>query len=409
MKLKVHFLEERLAELAPDHIESALKQNINLKIEVQSRGVELKKYKRLLLEMEKELERSQRGDGNTVSHVRDLEAKLEERERELRDIRRRKGGSGRDDVALREAQARNEELEQRQAQLDAELQEARELMQDKDDEMERLRERRRVSGNNSIISVSSESRPSKIEGRVQELEEDNQVLEEKLQEFGELLIQREEEKEELADANEGLRLQIEEFEQRREVEALERSQSRAAILEEREEREELEESINSLRDRLAAASIELQQREEELTSKNDEIEDIVAEHETIVREIEQNWRGEVEEARQQVEEMRDILAERDAEADKLRHRNAELEDNTTVLHDKFETALAHMEQESAEKDAELEAANRDIEKLGNRIWVLEDEVEKLKEDGLRRAEAHVVEKERLEMVVNALKDVRTLS
>ena len=405
MKLKVHFLEERLAELAPDHIESALKQNINLKIEVQSRGVELKKYKKLLLEMEKELQRSQ----HAASHVHDLEAKLEERERELRDIRRRKGGSGRDDIALREAHARNEELEQRQAQLEAELQEARELMQDRDDEIERLHERRRVSGSNSIISESGESRPSKTERQLKELEEDNQILQEKIRELDELLFQREEEKEELADANEGLRLQMEELEQRREIEALERSQSRAAILEEREEREELEEGINSLRDRLAAAAIELQQREEEVETKNDEIEDIVAEHDAIVREIEQNWRGEVEEARQQVEEMRDILAERDAEAEKLRHRNAELEDNTTVLHDKFEAALAHMEQEAAEKDAELEAANLDIEKLGNRIWILEDEAETWKEDELKRAEEDAVEKERVEMVVSALKEVRTLS
>lgn len=405
----MHFLEERLAELAPDHIESALKQNINLKIEVQSRGVELKKYKKLLLEMEKELQRSQHSDGNAASRVHDLEAKLEERERELRDIRRRKGGSGRDDVALREAQARNEELEQRQAQLEAELQEARELMQERDDEIDRLHETRRVSGNSSMMSASSESRPSKTEKQLKELKEDNQILQEKLQELDELLIQREEEKEELADANEGLRLQIEELEQRREDEAIERSQSRAAILEEREEREEMEESINSLRDRLAAAGIELQQREEELATKNDEIEDIVAEHDAIVHEIEQNWRGEVEEARQQVEEMRDILAERDVEAEKLRLRNAELEDNTTVLHDKFEAALAHLEQEAAEKDAELEATNRDMEKLGNRIWVLEDEAEKWKEDELRRVEEDAVEKERVEMVIGALKDVRTLS
>jgi len=357
--------------------------------------------------MEKELERSQRGDGNAASRVRDLEAKLEERERELRDIRRRRGGSGRDDLALREAQARNEELEQRQAQLEAELQEAQELMQERDDEIERFRERRRVSGNSSAVSPSGESRSSKAEGQLKELEEDNQILQEKLQELGELLIQCEEEKEELADANEGLRLQMEELEQRRDVEALERSQSRAAILEEREEREELEESINSLRDRLAAAGIELQQREEELAAKNDEVEDVVAEHEAIVREIEQNWRGEVEEARQQVEEMQDILAERDAEAEKLRHSNAELEDNTTVLHDKFEAALAHLEQDAAEKDAELEATNRDIEKLGNRIWVLEDEAEKWKEDELRRVEEDAVEQERVEMVISALKDVRT--
>ena len=43
----MHFLEERLAQLAPDQIDAALKQNINLKIEVQQRGMELKKLKKL--------------------------------------------------------------------------------------------------------------------------------------------------------------------------------------------------------------------------------------------------------------------------------------------------------------------------------------------------------------------------
>ena len=36
IKLKVHFLEERLAQLAPDQIDAALKQNINLKINRKS-------------------------------------------------------------------------------------------------------------------------------------------------------------------------------------------------------------------------------------------------------------------------------------------------------------------------------------------------------------------------------------
>jgi hypothetical protein len=38
-----------------------LKQNINLKIEVQQRGIELKKLKKLVIELERELERLQRG------------------------------------------------------------------------------------------------------------------------------------------------------------------------------------------------------------------------------------------------------------------------------------------------------------------------------------------------------------
>ncbi|KIM72398.1 hypothetical protein PILCRDRAFT_51243, partial [Piloderma croceum F 1598] len=41
--LRIHFLKECLAQLAPDQIDTALKQNINLKIEVQQHGIELKK------------------------------------------------------------------------------------------------------------------------------------------------------------------------------------------------------------------------------------------------------------------------------------------------------------------------------------------------------------------------------
>ena len=97
----MHFLEERLAQLAPDQIDAALKQNINLKIEVQQRGMELKKLKKLVLELQRELDHLQRGSGGASGRARELEEKLEERERELRDLRRRRG-VGPDDGALRE-------------------------------------------------------------------------------------------------------------------------------------------------------------------------------------------------------------------------------------------------------------------------------------------------------------------
>ena len=111
IKLKVHFLEERLAQLAPDQIDAALKQNINLKIEVQQYRMEIKKHKRLVLELERELEKLQRTSSttgpNTGAHTtegiyearaRELEEKLEEREREVRELRKRlvdvRGGGG---------------------------------------------------------------------------------------------------------------------------------------------------------------------------------------------------------------------------------------------------------------------------------------------------------------------------
>ena len=84
---------------------------------------------------------------------------------------------------------------------------------------------------------------------------------------------------------------------------------------------------------------------------------------------------------------------------------AELESNTDDLHEKFEVALAHLERESEEKDAEIEAANREIEKLGVQVYHLEEENERIREEAQRIREDDSVERERLEALTNALKDV----
>ena len=54
--------------------------------------MEIKKLKKLVLSLEHELERLQRSDGNR-NRERELEDKLEERERELRELRRRNSGT----------------------------------------------------------------------------------------------------------------------------------------------------------------------------------------------------------------------------------------------------------------------------------------------------------------------------
>jgi uncharacterized protein (DUF3084 family) len=101
-------------------------------------------------------------------------------------------------------------------------------------------------------------------------------------------------------------LEIEDIQQRRGAESIERSESRAQILEQREEREAVEDDPNAIRDELAAATIELQQREDELDLKNREIGDFIQEHDRVVEVVEQEWRGEVEEVRSQVEELKDV-------------------------------------------------------------------------------------------------------
>ncbi|KAH9061156.1 hypothetical protein EDB87DRAFT_1612256 [Lactarius vividus] len=374
IKLKVHFLEERLAQLAPDQVEAALKQNINLKIEVQQRGMELKKVRKLVLELENELQRLQRGDVARTSRERELEALLEKREHELR---RRLG-------------------KERNAELEEELENVRHLLEENMDELERLKD---------IVEQREEDSNGVGGGRrIAALQEEIGDLKAALEEHADALAQREDDKEELLDQNEALRLQIEDLERRREAEGIERSESRAMILEERESREAIEDDLNVLRDKLAAASIELQQKDDELGFKNQEISELVSEHRSILDDVEGEWKGEVDEAKTQIEELRDALAERDAESEELRMQVTELELNTNTLHDKFEAALAHLEQEAEEKDEEIALANREIEQLGHRIYELEEDAEELKRINDRAREDEMVERERLEALTAALKE-----
>lgn len=261
--------------------------------------MEIKKLKKLVLSLEQELERLQRTGGVlNRNRERELEERLEEREIELGELRRRKSGHA-DDLLLRETEARNAELEE-------ELDNMKSLLQDNMDEIDRLREMVERHGYDSANEGSgNEDRPD-MRRQLEELQAVNEQLELELEERSKFMAQGEDEKEDLLDQIDDLRLRLEELERRREAECIERSESRAQVLEEREEKEVVVENLNSMRDKYAALVIELQQREDELDMKGKEIEDLVIEHQRIVEVVEEEWKGEVEEARTQVEELRDV-------------------------------------------------------------------------------------------------------
>ncbi|KAK0200971.1 hypothetical protein DFS33DRAFT_1507788 [Desarmillaria ectypa] len=376
IKIKCHFLEERLAQLAPDQMDAALKQNIDLKIELSARGQEIKRLKKLLLELERELERMQRGAGGARGRERELEEKLEERDREIRELRRRQqqqNGHGHDE---------------RTAELEGQLEDARDLLEENNEEIERLRE---------MVERGGDDGNSQLKQRVAELEAVNKEWQERMQNMAD---DYEEEKQELIGSIESMGLKIEKLQHKNEAQMQERSESRAMVLDEREQREAVEDDLNQVKDRLAAALIELQQRDDEIELKNEELDNLVIRHENIV----EQWRGEVEETRSQVEELRDVLAERDAESKDLRLNINELEANTEDLHTKFETALAHMEQEAEEKDNEIETLTEAVKELGEQVYNLEDERDRIREAADRLREDDDAEKERLEAIQTALKE-----
>ncbi|KZV62762.1 hypothetical protein PENSPDRAFT_758485 [Peniophora sp. CONT] len=398
IKLKVHFLEERLSQLAPDQIEAALKQNIQLKIEVQERGIELKKMRKLVLELEKELQHRTQRD----LRERELEKALAEREREVRELRRRGGslsggsnGGGAAEEALREVEERNDELED-------ELEKVRRLLQENNEELERLQDIVARRGDDSLSS-STDGGNGRLRRRMEELEIENEELRAALDEHVAAAAERDEEREELLDQNDALRLQLENSERIRQAESIERSESRAMILEEREGKEELEAEVNMLRDRLTSTEIELQQKDDELQHRTVEMDSLYDEHHTILHDVETEWKGELEEVKVQNEELRDLLEKRDAEAEELRMQINELEANTNALHEKFEAAFEHLEAEGQEKDEEIAASNREIEQLSQRIYELEEDNEKLERLNHQARADEAIEKERLEALSAALK------
>ena len=83
----------------------------------------------------------------------------------------------------------------------------------------------------------------------------------------------------------------------------------------------------------------------------------------------------------------------------------ELEDGMEQLNRNIEIALEHKDRDLEEKDAEIAAANEEIQRLGDQLYNLEDEFDRLKEESERAREDDAAERERLEALVTALREV----
>lgn len=406
----MHFLEERLAELAPDQIEAALKQNINLKIEVQQHRMDLKKQKKLILELEQELERLQKGDPRT----RDLEERLAERERELKELRRRKGYGVESEDKIRHLELAVEERslelrdfrrtaqemrelefelddvrealrlkDQELVQKDMELDQVRLLLEDNNDEFERIRNQAEGAPSTSL----------RIEAR-----QDASVLERKLVDLEAEREQWEDDRDVLLEEIGILRGQVEDLERRRQSESIERSNSRAMLMDQEEEKAAVEEDLNTMRDKYAAAQIELQQREDDLEMKDREINDLIDEHRRILQQVEDDYRVEATDLSQELNEVK-------AQLDHTRMELDQLEADTKEHNERLEEVLSKVEQDAEDKDIEIAAANGEIEKLGQQIYLLEEENEILKEGQLRIEDDIAAEKERHDILASTLREV----
>lgn len=66
-----------------------------------------------------------------------------------------------------------------------------------------------------------------------------------------------------------------------------------------------------MRDRLAAAQLDLDRRDEEIQQLNEELDAKMADHDRDVKHVEAEWRDEVLETRAQVDELKDVSGPHD--------------------------------------------------------------------------------------------------
>ncbi|EAL21033.1 hypothetical protein CNBD4090 [Cryptococcus deneoformans B-3501A] len=362
LQLENHFLKERLSNMAPEHIEGALKENVKLKLEILTLGKELKKLKKLVMQQDKDLAAAARESGKS-QEAREFE-KLwgQEKERrkaaeqEIKILQEEMGADGINELRskLEDAEASEDVWRKRTEELEAELEDQKALNEDQieqlerfrdaadraHDEIERMREELKDAKSLSESVGLGKGREARLAQKVQELEQENASLQADL------------------------------------------SIAKKGVMTE-DDAELLEERLNELQDKVAAAQLELDNRDREVDELNAELDAKVREHEKELQQVAEEWRDEVLEARtqidelkdQEIKEIRDSLLEREEHLTGALEEIQELQAAKAITHDRLEETLKNIERDNVEKDAELMDANREIEELGQRVYELEEALE----------------------------------
>ncbi|KAI9631943.1 uncharacterized protein MKK02DRAFT_21589 [Dioszegia hungarica] len=389
LQLENHFLKERLGQMAPDHIEAALKENVKLKLEILNLSKETKKIKKLLLQQDRDLndvQREREGASGTKGELKELERLYKEEKDRRRtaekELATRGPGAGGPDAEKMRAQMEDVEAPEnvwrrRCEQLEEEVEHLKGGLEDLEQDLAAEQERADRAEDGAVGPEGSSERDERRRARMQALEEDNVRLVE-------------------------------------ELEAMRRERGSSVA-------DELEDRLNEMQDRLAAAQLDLDKRDQEIDELNAELEARLRDHEKEIGQVAAEWRDEVLEARGQVDELKDhdikelreTLLDREEEVGAVTEQVHALEAAQAETHDRLEDTLKNIERDNAEKEADLIAANREVEELGQRVYELEELADELKareadlNADLRSAdEAFESSKTHYESLVAALKDAR---
>ncbi|KAG4304346.1 hypothetical protein PORY_002321 [Pneumocystis oryctolagi] len=214
LKLKVHFLNDRLDKLAPDQIEVALKENIENKIHQAKLIQEIKKYKKSLLESEKKVKIMSTNKEKDL----ELDSIISEQKKIL------------DKIAL-ENNKYADELFQAQEKIEILSKEIEELRSSKND----------VNVSEKLIHLQEQ-------------------LQETLEKNEDMRIELQEMQNKIDEQNDEIELQEEERDKLKQI--IDELEQKCFLIKQKEETSEYDDTINSLKNDLDIIKKELNEKEE---------------------------------------------------------------------------------------------------------------------------------------------------
>ncbi|EOQ99612.1 hypothetical protein E3P92_00594 [Wallemia ichthyophaga] len=406
LKLKIVLLENRLNEVAPEQVNDALKENIQLKIDSQNMRMDLKRNRTLALKLEKAIEAlkdenkkqkividsNQRSKPSPSAsknledmvknaqeneqEVRTLLEMSNERERELKEhihtlesqldrnigegAESHHGWSDGEDARAEISRLRDEVLVERDTKEDiiASRVELENQLMETTEEIERLRMEAEANEDNSVDLDSAVSvRRNRQKRKPEDLEKEKNSLETQVQAQLQLIESRDNEIEELYAHVERLESHIENNTSlRNSMKMSSNSDPRVHY-----ELEKLDIECNELRDRLSEAHVELDRRETEiegyLRDQEDKFHDYINEYD-----------------RERKYEKEELHSSR-LRLEEYEAKIATFEDSQEHIQQEIDQYLEKMQGDLHERNEELLAANDEVSRISEQNIQLENELD----------------------------------
>ncbi|KAF8309737.1 hypothetical protein DL93DRAFT_2085258 [Clavulina sp. PMI_390] len=372
LKMHVHFLEERLQNHQTGDQEIMIKQNVELKVMTQTQEMELKKMKKAMREHEKVTSAFQQ----QIAGLEDDLAQAHEENELLRDTR----------------EGSRTHLLDANAALREEKDELERMLKETNEEMVSLQTK--LDMRSSRASSVASSRIQELEERIDQLEQDGEHWRREADSAIAALDAREEELDQERDERRRLELVVERLELANERAHVERSESRAEMLDEREGREALEDANNNLRDRLAAQEIKNQTDIDRYEEHIEALESELAELSERCERVDKTNMMRTEElavAQNEIDELSEALANSQAENEELRAQNQSENQRLVEEQEEIIRELDAKTQDVDQLENELAFSNKEVERLGQDNFTLEEDLDRLRQEAERMARDHDAE------------------